>query len=78
MESQQSLFGKFVREIRVKKVKVKKVHPTLWDGVCCETCWNAGEDLCVCKCGGTNHGKGLNHDHECLDDFEVEKVMVEA
>lgn len=29
-----------------------------FEGVCCEACWFALEEECVCKCGGQNHGKG--------------------
>jgi len=67
VESQRNLFGKFgVREIRVKKVKVKKAHPAPWDGICCEACWNATEEKCVCSCGGTNHGRGKSGNYEKL------------
>ena len=47
----------------------KEVHP--WDDVCCESCWNAKEDLdlCVCKCGGQFHSRGIIKEDETLDQF---------
>ena len=31
----------------------------VWEGVCCEACWNAEYDRCTCKCGGVFHGQGV-------------------
>jgi len=72
---QINLFGNIVKNpLKVNQVKTgnNQKKPALWDGVCCEACWNATENVCTCKCGGVNHGKGLNHDHECLDGFSKE------
>ncbi|MEM4342326.1 MAG: hypothetical protein QXF97_07240 [Candidatus Caldarchaeum sp.] len=38
-----------------------------WLGICCERCWLAAEERCVCRCGGVNHGRGLGQAK--LDDF---------
>ena len=35
-----------------------------FEGVCCEACWFAEEEKCVCRCGGVNHGKGLHESEE--------------
>lgn len=46
----------------------KKLGP--WEGICCESCWNATEKKCVCrKCDGRNHGKGVTKKYGKIDDF---------
>lgn len=34
----------------------KDVEP--WKDICCEACWNAEYERCVCRCGGQFHGVG--------------------
>ena len=29
-----------------------------WDNICCEACWTASQERCVCRCGGEFHGVG--------------------
>jgi len=29
-----------------------------WENVCCESCWNAKNKRCICKCNGRYHGLG--------------------
>ena len=48
----------------------KKKKPAPWDGICCETCWNATKENCVCRCGGANHGRGKSGDYVKLEGFE--------
>ena len=31
---------------------------TVSGATCAEACWMAKEDICVCECGGVNHGLG--------------------
>lgn len=59
--SQISLFGEKVSERKNGKRNNGngRRHPSPFDGICCESCWNAREEECVCRCGGANHGKGL-------------------
>ncbi|MCS7114056.1 MAG: hypothetical protein N0A00_01385, partial [Candidatus Bathyarchaeota archaeon] len=68
-----NLLGEVV-ELKVEKEKrnVKENgHVGPWEGVCCEACWFAKEEKCVCKCGGRNHGRGLTGKYEKLEDFLV-------
>jgi len=71
LRTQLSLFG--------EKVSVKKngkrngngrKHPGPFDGICCESCWNAKEEECIRRCGGVNHGRGLTGKFSKLDAFE--------
>lgn len=41
-----------------KPVKASKKP---WAGICCKACWNAKGELCRCRCGKANHGKGRVH-----------------
>jgi len=46
------------------QVSLKNEAVAPWKEVsCCEACWMAREDRCVCKCGGLYHGFG-NPDNE--------------
>jgi len=36
---------------------------------CCEACLKAREIVCVCQCGGRNHGAWLKKDVKRLDEF---------
>lgn len=61
MWKQKNLFGKTL-ELPTEKDLPK---------ICCESCYNALEEKCTCKCGGAYHGLGrLNkraHDPEKRD-----------
>jgi hypothetical protein len=36
----------------------RKVYATLSDTPCKENCWHATGNICICSCGGHNHGIG--------------------
>lgn len=43
---------------RIAKGQAKKP----WQNICCEACWLAQEDKCICRCGGAFHGCGVSED----------------
>jgi len=38
----------------------RAIHGTYSDAPCKENCWHATGNVCVCSCGGENHGIGHN------------------
>jgi len=44
---------------------------------CCEACLKAREIVCVCRCGGRNHGAWLKKDVKRLDEFNGDDAAVE-
>lgn len=60
------------RKFTLSKPKAKRLRKSNpWTGVCCESCWNALEERCVCRCGGAHHGEGLKGKDQRLDEEQV-------
>jgi len=79
--SQISLFGSVATSQtkkfrRNEKGRVKRFAP--WHGICCEACWYAHKEVCRCRCGGVNHGKGLSGSYSRLEDFGKDKKKKET
>lgn len=49
-------------------MKSKKIGP--WNGICTQACWFAVERKCICRCNGSNHGRGVSKKYGKLDDFQ--------
>ena len=40
-------------------------------GECCDACYYAKEERCVCRCGGKYHGLGVNKNkNKALEEFD--------
>jgi hypothetical protein len=46
-----------------------------WLGICCENCWTAKEEICVCHCGGRFHGMGAKHRVDSEDAFMPDRSV---
>lgn len=40
------------------------IRVTVTDAPCKEACWYATGKVCMCSCGGENHGIGHNSEHQ--------------
>ena len=52
-------------------LKGEKAKP--WADACCEACYNAEGERCVCRCGGQYHGLGRKKNSETNNAKEKEK-----
>jgi len=42
---------------------------TPWKKICCKACWTAKGSVCLCRCEGKHHGKGVIKEPNNLEDF---------
>ena len=40
-----------------------------WSKICCEPCWNAKNEKCICKCKGAHHQEGLPERQAKMEKF---------
>jgi hypothetical protein len=45
--------------VQLEKKDTKKDEEKPWKGICSKGCWLAKGDICKCKCGKRNHGRGV-------------------
>ena len=56
MLAQSGLFGGY--EVSAKLPKKKRSAKNVISNECCEACYMAQEEVCVCRCNGKWHGAG--------------------
>lgn len=78
ISSSQLLFG---FDKMQKRLDYSQQPKDPWADICCESCWFAAQEKCVCSCGGRYHGLGkerarANPSHPALP-YDIGKKLLE-